>query len=68
MFGLQNAKGKPILIDNFTGVEDHPRPESYKGYMRSLSTMLSMMSSQSTGVPSGNHGLFHRYSSKFWRP
>eukprot|EP00088_Acartia_fossae_P023362 TRINITY_DN2439_c0_g1_i6.p1 TRINITY_DN2439_c0_g1~~TRINITY_DN2439_c0_g1_i6.p1 ORF type:complete len:660 (-),score=121.18 TRINITY_DN2439_c0_g1_i6:861-2840(-) len=45
----------------FQGMEDHPRPESYNGYMRSLSTMFSMMTSQSTGVPSGNHGLFHRF-------
>jgi len=49
------------LYPMFQGVEDHPRPESYKGYMRSLNTMFSMMSSQSTGVPSGNHGLFHRF-------
>eukprot|EP00092_Neocalanus_flemingeri_P071307 GFUD01087632.1.p1 GENE.GFUD01087632.1~~GFUD01087632.1.p1 ORF type:complete len:650 (-),score=226.04 GFUD01087632.1:40-1989(-) len=45
----------------FQGVEDHSRPDSYTGYMRSLKTMLNMMASQATGVPSGNHGLFHRF-------
>ena len=45
----------------FQGVEDHSRPDSYNGYMRSLKTMLNMMVSQATGVPSGNHGLFHRF-------
>jgi len=45
----------------FQGVEDHSRPDSYNGYMRSLRTMLNMMVSQATGVPSGNHGLFHRF-------
>jgi len=45
----------------FQGVEDHSRPDTYNGYMRSLKTMLNMMVSQATGVPSGNHGLFHRF-------
>jgi len=45
----------------FQGVEDHSRPDSYNGYFRSLKTMLNMMASQATGVPSGNHGLFHRF-------
>lgn len=45
----------------FHGVEDHPRAGSYNGYMRSLKTMLNMMTTQATGVPSGNHGLFHRF-------
>jgi len=45
----------------FQGVEDHSRPDSYNGYIRSLKTMLNMMASQATGVPSGNHGLFHRF-------
>jgi len=62
---LVNLVNRLILREGlhpmFQGVEDHPRPESYNGYMRSLSTMLSMMTSQSTGVPTGNHGLFHRF-------
>jgi len=45
----------------FQGVEDHSKPDSYNGYSRSLRTMLNMMATQATGVPSGNHGLFHRF-------
>ena len=30
---------------------------------RSLRTLLSMMAGQAAGVPSGNHGLFHRWGS-----
>ena len=46
----------------FHNREDHPRPDSYKGYLRSLKTLMAMMGSQATGVPSGNHGLYHRFS------
>jgi glycosylphosphatidylinositol transamidase len=45
----------------FQGMEDHPRPESWKGYQRSLKTLMYMIMKQSTGIPSGNHGLFHRF-------
>lgn len=45
----------------FQGVEEPARPDSWKGYSRSLSTMLSMAARQATGVPTGNHGLFHRF-------
>ncbi|XP_053689750.1 glycosylphosphatidylinositol anchor attachment 1 protein [Sabethes cyaneus] len=31
------------------------------GYWEKLQNLLSMVFSQSTGVPTGNHGLFHRY-------
>ncbi|KAK3878503.1 hypothetical protein Pcinc_016848 [Petrolisthes cinctipes] len=40
---------------------DHPRPESWGGWLQQLETLLSMVASQATGVPTGNHGLFHRY-------
>ena len=46
----------------FHGIEEHPKPDSYKGYMKSLKTLLYMMGSQASGVPSGNHGLYHRFS------
>jgi len=52
---------KEGLHQMFQGVEDHFKPDTYNGYMRSLKTMLNMMTSQATGVPSGNHGLFHRF-------
>eukprot|EP00095_Tigriopus_kingsejongensis_P004065 snap_masked-scaffold5_size1054832-processed-gene-9.16 protein:Tk04065 transcript:snap_masked-scaffold5_size1054832-processed-gene-9.16-mRNA-1 annotation:"glycosylphosphatidylinositol anchor attachment 1 protein" len=58
----------------FQGVEDLVRSDmhrprqvqdpfstSWKEYQRALSTLFSMASKQATGVPSGNHGLFHRF-------
>ncbi|XP_059094884.1 glycosylphosphatidylinositol anchor attachment 1 protein-like [Tigriopus californicus] len=38
-----------------------PFSVSWKEYERGLSTLFSMASKQATGVPSGNHGLFHRF-------
>lgn len=35
--------------------------DPYKEWSRSLVTLLSMVVTQATGVPSGNHGLFHRF-------
>ena len=40
---------------------DHRFPESIEGYKHGLETMLRMMWNQAPGVPTGNHGLFHRY-------
>lgn len=40
---------------------DTYKMESWEGYQRSLITMLNMMWAQASGLPSGNHGLFHRY-------
>lgn len=40
---------------------DHPRPETLHGWMHQLHTLFSMVASQASGVPTGNHGLFHRY-------
>ena len=34
---------------------------TWKGCITSLSTLKDMMLSQATGIPSGNHGLFHRF-------
>ena len=45
----------------FQGTEDHSRPDSLTGYLRSLRTLTNMMTGQATGVPTGNHGLFHRF-------
>lgn len=40
---------------------DHPRPETFHGWLYQLQTLFSMVASQASGVPTGNHGLFHRY-------
>ncbi|XP_067142651.1 glycosylphosphatidylinositol anchor attachment 1 protein [Centruroides vittatus] len=39
-----------------------PESITWKGWKKSFRTMLSMMLTQSTGLPSGGHGLFHRYT------
>ncbi|XP_032792055.1 LOW QUALITY PROTEIN: glycosylphosphatidylinositol anchor attachment 1 protein [Daphnia magna] len=41
--------------------EDYPDPFSMEGWIYSASSLLSLMVSQATGVPTGNHGLFHRF-------
>ena len=35
--------------------------DTWRGYKRSLTTLLTMAMKQATGVPTGNHGLFHRF-------
>ena len=45
----------------FQGVEDHTRPGTLRGYRHQLKTLTAMALKQATGVPSGNHGLFHRF-------
>ena len=46
----------------FQGNEDHSYPESWNGYWRSFKTFVQMALKQAAGgVPSGNHGLFHRF-------
>ncbi|KAL4235222.1 Glycosylphosphatidylinositol anchor attachment 1 protein [Mactra antiquata] len=39
----------------------HWSAETVAGYQQSLKTMIKMMWAQASGLPSGNHGLFHRY-------
>ncbi|KAA0191011.1 hypothetical protein HAZT_HAZT011698 [Hyalella azteca] len=40
---------------------DHRKPDTASGWLHQLHTLLSSIATQATGVPSGNHGLFHRY-------
>ena len=41
--------GREGLRGMFHGLEEHPRPDSYKGYIKSLKSLVSMMASQATG-------------------
>lgn len=41
--------------------KDYYDAESIDGYTHSLKTMMKMMWSHASGIPTGNHGLFHRY-------
>ncbi|XP_013790376.1 glycosylphosphatidylinositol anchor attachment 1 protein-like [Limulus polyphemus] len=36
--------------------------ESWKGWKQAFSTLMSMVALQATGLPTGGHGLFHRYA------
>lgn len=33
----------------------------FKNWWYHFNTLLMMITSQATGIPTGNHGLFHRY-------
>lgn len=46
----------------FHNKDDHYNPETPEGWIHSIKTMVSMMATQTTGIPSGNHGLFLRYN------
>ena len=41
---------------------DYHSLESLNGFLYSLKTMFQLMTQLASGSPSGNHGLFHRYS------
>lgn len=36
-----------------------------KNWWYHFNTLLMMISTQATGIPTGNHGLFHRYSKNY---
>ncbi|RXG56057.1 Glycosylphosphatidylinositol anchor attachment 1 protein [Armadillidium vulgare] len=45
----------------FKNYDDHVAPETVKGWMHQLRTLFSMVATQASGVPNGNHGLYHRF-------
>jgi len=53
--------GRERVRHTFKQRVDHLEPDSVPGYIYSLTTLLHMVSSQATGVSSGNHGLFHQW-------
>ena len=44
---------------------DHKRPETMQGWLYQLKTLAATVATQASGVPSGNHGLFHRLDVHF---
>ncbi|XP_014672726.1 PREDICTED: glycosylphosphatidylinositol anchor attachment 1 protein-like [Priapulus caudatus] len=50
------------ISPTFHGKANHRSPRSQKGYIHALTTMLSMVITQASGQPSGNHGLFQRFN------
>lgn len=49
------------ISSGFFFQKDYYDAESVDGYKHSLRTMMKMMWSHASGIPTGNHGLFHRY-------
>lgn len=49
-----------VMLHNSRDVSNW-EAETVAGFQQSVKTMLKMMWAQASGVPSGNHGLFHRY-------
>lgn len=52
---------KERVRHSFANKEKIHNLPSYEQWEHSLATMVSMLLSQATGVPDGNHGLFHRF-------
>ncbi|XP_068203128.1 glycosylphosphatidylinositol anchor attachment 1 protein [Palaemon carinicauda] len=52
---------RETVLHTFKNRVDHPQPETFNGWYHQFKTLLAMIMSQATGVPTGNHGLFHRY-------
>ncbi|KAG8224021.1 hypothetical protein J437_LFUL001098 [Ladona fulva] len=47
---------------------DDPRDsETYEGWMHAFHTLMLMVFTQASGVPNGNHGLFHRVVERVFR-
>lgn len=49
------------VYHTFKNRGNHPQPETFHGWVHQVGTLFSMISSQASGVPTGNHGLYHRY-------
>jgi len=59
---VNRLAAKEGLPSMFQGMEDASHPENWNGYWKSFRTFISMAAKQAAGgIPSGNHGLFHRF-------
>ncbi|KAH8261744.1 hypothetical protein KR044_009680, partial [Drosophila immigrans] len=62
MFNLvQRIMAREGVTSGYKQTPRKKRRSQLSSYEQNLRQMLSMLSSQATGVPNGNHGLFHRY-------
>ncbi|KAK9887887.1 hypothetical protein WA026_000191 [Henosepilachna vigintioctopunctata] len=52
---------KEGIYNTFKMRENKEYRSPYKDWSHSMITLLSMVTSQATGIPDGNHGLFHRF-------
>lgn len=44
------------------GREEKYKSKDFDDWQHNLKTLIAMMKTQATGIPSGNHGLLHRYN------
>lgn len=62
MFNLvQRIMAREGVTSGYKQAPRKKRRTNYSTYEQNLRQMLAMLSTQSSGVPNGNHGLFHRY-------
>lgn len=62
MFNLvQRIMAREGIASGYKQAPRKKRRHSQSVYEQNLRGMLSMLASQASGVPTGNHGLFHRY-------
>lgn len=61
LFNLaQNMIAKEGIRQTFQRRFDVNYRDKFKNWWYHFSTLMNMIITQSTGVPTGNHGLFHR--------
>ncbi|XP_017852048.1 glycosylphosphatidylinositol anchor attachment 1 protein [Drosophila busckii] len=62
MFNLvQRIMAREGVSSGYKQTPRKKRRSNLSNFEQNLRQMLTMLASQSTGVPNGNHGLFHRY-------
>lgn len=61
LFNLaQSMIEKEGIRQSFQRRFDVHRKNKYSKWLYQFRTLVTMMATQATGVPTGNHGLFHR--------
>lgn len=63
LFNLaQNMIAKEGVRQSFQRRFDVNYRNKFKSWWYYFNTLMSMIATQATGVPTGNHGFFHRYN------
>jgi len=66
LFNLaQNMIAKEGIRQSFQRRFDVNYKDKIKSWSYHFNTLMSMIATQATGIPTGNHGLFHRYKNLF---
>ncbi|XP_032670206.1 glycosylphosphatidylinositol anchor attachment 1 protein [Odontomachus brunneus] len=62
LFNLaQNMIAKEGIRQSFQGRFDVNYRDKFRSWWYHFNTLMSMIATQATGIPTGNHGLFHRF-------